>query len=297
MDEHEQPYLTDKQLRKLRRFLLPGNPMRQAAKALLACDYASLDQPHIYLKVLDSPIGPGFDSRLIAAEALRFTQLTPELGERIEDTLRAITSYRHIHPISDFFARTFNVAWRYVIYFALLVLTIMVAGYCAADPHADFSEVLAVVASAVGLILFFGIPVYSITKDATRYRRLRSVCTLGLGRWGGPASVGTLIGMSEEGDLWAPARAALRRVLMRLTKEDYGRVSAAGVLGLSRSFSQPLYPDELDEWVPLLLNSLEKVGTGASVEGVQVLAKRGRKKEWQEHAQRVLPTLLDRPAS
>jgi hypothetical protein len=166
MDEHEQPCLTDKELRKLSRFTLKGSPIWLAAEALIRRDYEELNQPEIYLSVLNSSVGPRFKQRMIAAEALKFARLTAEQSERLGTILRAIVSRTHLHPIADFIVRTLNIAWKYVVVYAFIFACLFVSMWITREQYFNLAVFLLVMMSLLGIVCIFVVPIHSISAVA-----------------------------------------------------------------------------------------------------------------------------------
>jgi hypothetical protein len=294
----ETPCLTERELRRLSRWMLGNHAIKAAAEALRDRDYERLSTPERYLSVLDQPFQQWLNARIIAAEALRFATLDEAQRPRAEFVLRAIVAKRQVAPMARVASGCLNLAARFCglgfLSVAIGILSTLVFG-----PGARFvgdSLAMGIVSISVGLlgICMISSPLWSFSIDAKRETKLRTVCAAALGRFGGPESVQVLVSPKVDPHLAETSQIALKRVLGRLGSEDYGRVSNDALGRLTNLFRARFSTGELDVWVPLLLDSLEKVGTGACVEAVENVVKNGRKPEWKEHAARILPVLLER---
>jgi hypothetical protein len=285
---HE-PILSTRQLKRIARFGLDRR-IRRAAAALESRSYSDLKDVDHYLNVLDSPVGVRLKHRMVAADALRFANLTPEQQIRVDAIARAIVAGKHVAPLGNFVLRSFNIGWRYMAclgiayWYQMIVLTGTIYG----NLHA-FLSFLATV-----FLITMVVPVWSIVQDQRKYRRLREVSAALLGEYGGPASIGILLATKGDRNVWRYAGPSLVHVLSRLTVGDYGEVPPTSIALLRNALQPMLWESDADEWMPLILESVGKVGTGYCVYPVQNLAYNSSTPEWREHATRILPILVER---
>jgi len=283
---NEEPFLTDKELRRIIRTSLPGSWESWMAKALLH-DWEGM--PNYdgaqCLQILEGPF-IGNRARILAAESLRFAHLEPQQINRAEAILRKIVAKRDLPGWLFILICMGNMVWRFFLTFIGMLLL-----------QLKMQTVSTPLYEALGvpiLCFLLALPFLSFIYDGRRRFALRKKCAAALGRWGGPESIGVLLYAVEEGPHWNSVKSALRNVLMHLTHEDYGYVSAHTIGRLNKMLLKPYQPGELDEWIPLLLDSVEKVGNGSSVEAVEKIASKGRTPEWREQASRALQILLAR---
>jgi len=132
-----------------------------------------------------------------------------------------------------------------------------------------------------------------IVTDNSIGNNFRRISIKIIGAYGGIAAIDTLASADWEYGVWNNAGPTLYHLFGRLTVDDYGKLSPISI-DVMASALHPLGTRDQGVWIPLVLDSLEKVGTGACVPAVQGMAKRGQKAEWKEHAARVLPILMER---
>ncbi len=297
-DVMEDVYLTDIELRRLMRWMTPGSQIWSAAQALVTKSFSDLDSPELYIKVLTRPHWRRSSESLIAVDALRLANLTPEQAERAEAVLSSIASYKRAPGVVRLFLRTLNMLRR------LAGATLVAAFIFTASSWANNAVGgIPIIRVLFQLLFLFGVwglisalvavPIWSFKHDAKRELRLRQLSVAAL-EWSGPSCIETLASAANSEELMQVARPALRNVLSRLEPADYGKVSPLGLERLTALFSSQFGNAEADIWFHLLLDSLGVVGTGACVASVEAVAESGRKPEWQEHARRILPILIER---
>jgi len=304
------PSLTPKELWKLARRFRWDHPLHAAAQALLKGDPSAIGSAEPLLEILSNPSERAWRKRLIASEALRFADLTPEQASRAEWLLVQILANRQVSRSKRLLTRTTRLLQRVGIGILLLAaLWALTNGvgewlnpptgraddYVYAEPSVLFL-VLAVACGMATLALVLS-PVLSVALDNTRFNHLRCVCAAALGRVGRQASVGPLASAANEMgayEMWQQARPALWNVLARLSAEDYGRVDSAAQTALCGLLDSALGGQLTEDWVWHLLKALDKVGGGPAVASVQRISDKSRRPEWRREAARILPTLLDR---
>jgi hypothetical protein len=278
--------LSDKELRSLISMSLPNGSVNRMASTLLDNREELSNQSGTeFVEILDGNLN-GHRARLLAAESLLFARLDAKQAAKAESILCKIVSKRDM-PVLYFFTRLANVFVRYWILGPILSLIMYLIKLTGSDVAFISTIILSV-------CCFIGLPFVSFGYDVGRHFTLRRKCAAALGRWGGPASIGVLLSAIEEGAHWDSARPALRDVIVRLSQDDYAHVSAHTIGRLNALLLKPFPREELDEWVPLIIDSLEKIGNGSSVEAVERIATKGRNPQWREQAARVLPILLER---
>lgn len=291
--------LSDRELRRIAWYPVPRSYEPFDTRAALAATAVDSDVAEDCLDTLARPCLGGYGARLRAAVSLRLAALSPDQRARAESILCRYVAGRELPKPVIYGARALNFVWRFIVtesvafVFARTLLHLLRLGSQGYVDSGLLDGLEMLIAVVIGLSLL-AVPVLSLSIDIRKQRRLARACAVTLGRWGGPESIETLAATVSESDLWKDARPALRKVLERLRPEDYGRVSAPALNKLTNLFRAGFDPQELIIWVPLLLDSLEKTGTGACAAAVENVVKNGKRPEWREHAARVLPVLLAR---
>jgi hypothetical protein len=284
--------LTAVELRRLKLCRSRRSPMWKTVNALQSGCVTDLADAEYYLDVLASPYLQPIRDRLIAVDALRLVELTPKQTRRAESLLNMIVANPLTPETVRLLLRTLNIVLRW----SIVVLgtvglgsVLLSAGRdTVVEPVVQLIGAAGIIAGAYGIV---ATPGHSFMYDYRRELRLRQLAVASL-EGGSTDCINTLT--TVEPDLWDSAKPALRSILLRLTQDNYGKVTASALERLSNFFRARFKPDEFDEWVRLLLDAFSKVGTGACVASVENVAKNGRKPEWREHASRVLPILVER---